>query len=112
MAARVGRRNPKDVMRCSFCNKSQFEIRRMVAGPHAIICDECVQVCVEILGQNPSPQPAPDSVGALTWPNEVHCSLCRKEVPDEQVVPVRGCGLICGSCLGKIRGATEKRVKR
>ena len=36
--------------RCSFCNKGQEEVRRLIAGPNQVyICDECVQLCREII---------------------------------------------------------------
>ena len=44
------------ILRCSFCNKSQHDVRKMVAGPKVQICDECVEICVSVL----SDQPAPD----------------------------------------------------
>ncbi len=34
---------------CSFCDKSQTEIRKMIAGPSVYICDECVELCEDIL---------------------------------------------------------------
>jgi ATP-dependent Clp protease ATP-binding subunit ClpX len=36
-------------MRCSFCGKSRDEVEKLVAGPGAFICDDCVGLCVEIL---------------------------------------------------------------
>ena len=36
-------------VRCSFCNKSEDEVKRIIAGAMAFICDECVQVCSEVL---------------------------------------------------------------
>lgn len=39
-----------DIVRCSFCNKSQNQVRKLIAGPNgAYICDECVDVCSEII---------------------------------------------------------------
>lgn len=35
--------------RCSFCDKSQYEVFQLIAGPKAYICDECIDVCVEIV---------------------------------------------------------------
>ena len=40
----------EDHIRCSFCNKSQMQVRKLIAGPEgAFICDECIEVCTEIL---------------------------------------------------------------
>ena len=36
---------------CSFCNKSQHEVRSLIAGPTVFICDECVEVCNDILSE-------------------------------------------------------------
>ena len=44
----VGRND--DQVRCSFCNKTQDQVRKLIAGPNgAYICDECVDVCSEII---------------------------------------------------------------
>ncbi|MEJ7837373.1 MAG: ATP-dependent Clp protease ATP-binding subunit ClpX [Thermomicrobiales bacterium] len=48
--------------RCSFCNKGQEEVRRLIAGPNQVyICDECVQLCREIIEEEEpaAPRPAP-----------------------------------------------------
>ena len=34
---------------CSFCEKSQHEVRKLIAGPTVFICDECVMLCLQIL---------------------------------------------------------------
>ncbi len=36
-------------LRCSFCRKTQSEVRKLIAGPEAYICNECVELCSEIL---------------------------------------------------------------
>ena len=36
-------------LRCSFCNKNQNQVKKLIAGPRAYICDECVQICLEII---------------------------------------------------------------
>jgi nitrogenase subunit NifH len=38
-----------DVTRCSFCGKSHRHVRRMIAGPDVYICNECVDLCCEII---------------------------------------------------------------
>ena len=34
---------------CSFCGKSQHEVRKLIAGPSVFICDECIELCNEII---------------------------------------------------------------
>jgi ATP-dependent Clp protease ATP-binding subunit ClpX len=41
--------NSKDNLRCSFCGKSQDEVRKLIAGPTVFICDECVELCNDII---------------------------------------------------------------
>ena len=45
----AGRMDDKKVPRCSFCNKTQDQVRKLIAGPGAFICDECVGICSEII---------------------------------------------------------------
>jgi len=47
--SKVGERDSKDTLYCSFCGKSQREVRKLVAGPTAFICDECVELCRDII---------------------------------------------------------------
>jgi len=41
-----------DVLRCSFCNKDQNDVRKLIAGPTVFICDECVEVCNDIIADD------------------------------------------------------------
>jgi ATP-dependent protease Clp ATPase subunit len=38
-------------LRCSFCNKAQSDVRKLIAGPNALICDECVQIFKKIVDE-------------------------------------------------------------
>jgi hypothetical protein len=46
---------PKRLYRCSFCGKSQMEVKTLVAGPGVFICDECVQLCQAIIDKKQQP---------------------------------------------------------
>jgi ATP-dependent Clp protease ATP-binding subunit ClpX len=39
----------KSTLYCSFCGKSQHEVRKLIAGPTVFICDECVELCMDII---------------------------------------------------------------
>ena len=41
--------NSSSTLRCSFCGKSQREVRKLIAGPTVYICDECIELCNEII---------------------------------------------------------------
>src|SRR5882724_13671572 len=41
-----------EVLRCSFCNKSQRDVKKLIAGPTVYICDECVDICLDIIAED------------------------------------------------------------
>ncbi|HWX24850.1 MAG TPA: ClpX C4-type zinc finger protein, partial [Vicinamibacteria bacterium] len=41
-----------EILRCSFCNKDQNDVRKLIAGPTVFICDECVDVCNDIIADD------------------------------------------------------------
>jgi ATP-dependent Clp protease ATP-binding subunit ClpX len=41
----------KKLLLCSFCGKNQHEVRKLIAGPTVFICDECVELCMDIIGE-------------------------------------------------------------
>jgi ClpX C4-type zinc finger len=67
--------------RCSFCNELAAEVDKLVLGPSVSICDECVEVCVEIIVDD-APSEAilrdPEKVRATAWPAQAYCSRGRR----------------------------------
>ena len=61
-------------VRCSFCGKHQDQVRRLIAGPGAYICNECVQLCMSILeDEHDTAQTAAAEVpDAIPTPREIH----------------------------------------
>ncbi|HTP76884.1 MAG TPA: ClpX C4-type zinc finger protein [Rhizomicrobium sp.] len=45
-------------LHCSFCRKSQHEVKKLIAGPAVLICDECVALCNKIIAETPDPDPS------------------------------------------------------
>ena len=46
----------KSTLYCSFCGKSQHEVRKLIAGPTVFICDECVELCNDIIREESDEQ--------------------------------------------------------
>ena len=68
-----------EVLRCSFCNKSQRDVKKLIAGPTVYICDECVDICLDIIAEDRVlDQAKPES--KLPKPREI------REFLDEYVV--------------------------
>jgi ATP-dependent Clp protease ATP-binding subunit ClpX len=48
---KAGGSDSKNTLYCSFCGKSQHEVRKLIAGPTVFICDDCVELCMDIIGE-------------------------------------------------------------
>ena len=75
-------KNSDDKIRCSFCNKTQNQVRKLIAGPAGVyICDECIDICAEIMEEEYEDEPAQEGVEInLLKPVEI------KEFLDEYVI--------------------------
>ena len=60
-----------EVLRCSFCNKDQNDVRKLIAGPTVFICDECVDVCNDIIADDNRSEAKTGPRAALPVPQEV-----------------------------------------
>ncbi len=65
------------VLYCSFCGKSQHEVKKLIAGPSVFICDECIELCNDIIRDEVPPEAAPVKGGKsdLPTPAEIKDSL-------------------------------------
>ena len=63
-----------DMLRCSFCGKSQHEVRKLIAGPSVFICDECVELCNDIIREELEESGVGDREN-LPKPREIHAFL-------------------------------------
>ncbi len=70
---RSGGGNSKNVLYCSFCGKSQQEVRKLIAGPTVFICDECVELCMDIIREESKTTLVKSRDGVAT-PREI-CSV-------------------------------------
>ncbi len=67
--------NSSDDLLCSFCGKSQDEVKKLIAGPSVYICDECIQLCNEIIAEEYSQDGAEQGAGQLLKPAEIRAIL-------------------------------------
>ena len=115
----TGGSTPPPDLRCSFCNKSQQAVEKLIAGPKVYICDKCVGICNDILAENrmlvgnparlPDPPSFEDEVEPLDHPPSasdvrlVRCRLCGQVSAVEFCLPVAQRGWVCGACLDAVR---------
>jgi len=64
----------KNTLYCSFCGKSQHEVRKLIAGPTVFICDECVELCMEIIREENKTNLSKTREGVPT-PQDIHKTL-------------------------------------
>jgi ATP-dependent Clp protease ATP-binding subunit ClpX len=65
----------KNTLYCSFCGKSQHEVRKLIAGPSVFICDECVELCNDIIREEIQEESVGSGSGKLPTPHEINDSL-------------------------------------
>ena len=63
-----------DVLRCSFCNKNQRDVKKLIAGPTVYICDECVDICLDIIAEERSKE-SKKNRSSLPKPKEIKSFL-------------------------------------
>ena len=66
--ARIGESG--DLLKCSFCGKSQKQVKKLIAGPGVYICDECIDLCNEIIEEELS-EASDVQLGDLPKPREI-----------------------------------------
>jgi hypothetical protein len=103
-------------LRCSFCGKAQAEVNKIIAGPTVFICDECVDVCIEIMADDQRrtypevPKGSAESEGwrarAAALPgHSAACSLCRTSASVKEMLAVENRGMLCGECANAVEDA-------
>lgn len=76
---KFGEENAKEP-RCSFCGKDQSQVRKLVAGPSVFICDECIDLCNEIIEEELTLEPIPEEMDEVPKPKEI------REILDQYVI--------------------------
>ena len=70
--------NEKKEVRCSFCGRTQDEVKRLIAGPNAYICNECVDICADLVREEEEDEAAEGRFqldGKLPKPAEMKAAL-------------------------------------
>lgn len=70
----------KNTLYCSFCGKSQHEVRKLIAGPNVFICNECVELCMDIIREEDKTQLVASEEGGVPTPSEI------RKVLDDYVI--------------------------
>ena len=71
-------------VKCSFCGKAQEQVKRLVAGPGVYICDECITLCNEIIGEESEEYSALPELGEVPKPKEIYDILSQYVIGQEK----------------------------
>lgn len=84
----AGKVDDRKQLRCSFCNKTQDQVRKLIAGPGVYICDECIEICSEIIEEEFDGEPVINSDINLLKPAEIKAFLDQHVVGQEEAKKV------------------------
>ena len=71
----MSKKEDKDSLFCSFCGKSQKEVKKLIAGPTVYICNECVDLCNEIIDDEDIREVEPEVNEEIPKPSEIRDHL-------------------------------------
>jgi len=80
----VKKREDNANLSCSFCGKSQKEVRKLIAGPTVYICDECIELCNDIIAEEYGQEEAPTQASRVPKPKEIFESLNEYVIGQEE----------------------------
>jgi len=94
------------LLRCSFCGKSEHEVRKLIAGPTVYICNDCIKRCNEIIAEEANrPEPTPETKPAPSRRDTrssrlLCCSFCGKTRREVRKLIAGPTVYICDECIG------------
>ncbi|HHT87435.1 MAG TPA: ATP-dependent Clp protease ATP-binding subunit ClpX [Clostridiales bacterium] len=84
----AGKVDDRKQLRCSFCNKTQDQVRKLIAGPGVYICDECIEICSEIIEEEFDRDPVMDTDINLLKPAEIKSFLDQHVIGQDEAKKV------------------------
>lgn len=96
---RRGEGEPGPMLTCSFCGKHQKQVRKLIAGPGACICDECVEKAVRVIATGEVAATPLSAIKSLGEDATAKCSFCGKRRHQVSGLALAAGGVICTECL-------------
>jgi hypothetical protein len=112
------------VLKSSFCDKDEHQVKKLIAGPKVFICDECIEVCLDILNDDvrfakaqalKDGKPAngiADTPGSGPAEIRVMCALCRRPISVSDGLLIQNRWVLCSECIGEIEAAIADSGER
>lgn len=86
-------------LRCAFCERSQDQVRALVAGPSVFICDSCVGAALASLCADDQPSTAQERLQDRAEAKAAYCIFCGRRGGEVKRLMARGFAHICNECL-------------
>jgi Pyruvate/2-oxoacid:ferredoxin oxidoreductase delta subunit len=93
---------------CSFCGKNQQEVRKVIAGPSVHICNECVNLCDEILVK----ENVKEAESAVPSTEERLCGICMEPRETDELIFLPHAAYMCAGCLEDIQLVRDKHGEK
>ena len=101
--------NPSKIITCSFCGKTRNSVRKIIAGPNVYICDECIDLCNDILGgEYPNHKNLVKKEPRKFSAGDISCAFCNMPAQNTECLIIPDRGSLCFVCLEIIRQVTNK----
>ena len=98
---------------CSFCGKSQREVRKLVAGPSVHICDECIELCRNMLAEELD---AGETIGTKLATGASRekglCGICMEERDSDELIFLPHAAYMCAACLEGIHAVRDRQPEK
>jgi hypothetical protein len=100
---------PAERLSCSFCGKSQDEVRKLIAGQDVYICDECIDLCNDIIAQECESEDGGTATSAALVPVSA-CIVCRLPKEATDLLSVPDVGFVCCRCADTVRSVADAHL--
>jgi len=98
---RGGRARSAELLSCSFCGRHQKQVKKLIAGPHAYICDRCIERMHSVLG--PAAKTSSTPIATIhqvsAEAHDARCSFCGKGRQQVEVMAAADDARICSECV-------------
>jgi hypothetical protein len=98
---------------CSFCGKREDEVRKLVAGHSVHICDECIELCKNILVEDLDPgKRRPSKPAKAAMAENRLCGICMEERESDELIFLPHAAYMCAACLEDIQAVRDKQAEK
>ena len=108
-----GRHDDGKLLYCSFCGKSQHEVRKLIAGPSVFVCDECVELCKNIVAQEVDPGEKAKTKAAKAKARESRlCGVCMEPRETDELIFLPHAAYMCAGCLEELQAVRDQHTEK